>query len=409
MIIKSQVITKSITQGLLFFLLCLFVFFSTFSIAGAQSSLAMCLFVWLILLISGRSAGWHRTILDIPIALFVIVSLLSAVFSYNPSQATGNLKNLLLVSIIYLIGFNVPGRKQRSTLLIILAISGTASALFGVITYFLGMGEGALGRTPGPFSTAMTYGGVLLLLCSCFLALGMGEKLRKKDRIIFLSCAITGLAALFYSFTRSSWLGMFVSAVIIFAYLKRRWLPWMIAAVVVVIILLPSPYQDRIRSIFDPQFRTNVQRINMLKGSAAMFRDHWLSGVGTVDLAEKYREYKPEGAEHIHGHMHNIFLQIAVTRGILGLITFCYFIVSCFRLILSNLRLDLPPPGRALVVGSLGALAGFLVNGLFEWNFGDAEVIMLLYTLLGFNLSISISSRSGKRVDYVPAPEDTDQ
>jgi len=29
------------------------------------------------------------------------------------------------------------------------------------------------------------------------------------------------------------------------------------------------------------------------------------------------------------------------------------------------------------------ALVGFLVAGLFEWNFGDEELLYMLYTLIG--------------------------
>ena len=37
---------------------------------------------------------------------------------------------------------------------------------------------------------------------------------------------------------------------------------------------------------------------------------------------------------------------------------------------------------RALVCASLAGVAGFLVAGMFEHNFGDAEVVMLVYALM---------------------------
>jgi hypothetical protein len=33
-------------------------------------------------------------------------------------------------------------------------------------------------------------------------------------------------------------------------------------------------------------------------------------------------------------------------------------------------------------VGSLAAVAGFLVGGLTEYNFGDSEVVMVAYTVM---------------------------
>ena len=42
---------------------------------------------------------------------------------------------------------------------------------------------------------------------------------------------------------------------------------------------------------------------------------------------------------------------------------------------------------KGVVLGSLAGYTGFLVNGLFEWNFGDSEVIMLVWLLTGLALA----------------------
>jgi O-antigen ligase len=98
----------------------------------------------------------------------------------------------------------------------------------------------------------------------------------------------------------------------------------------------------------------------------------------------------PPGAVFVHGHLHNIFLHVTATTGFIGLAAFLFLLVSLFRLVAGNLRRALAPTERAVVIGSLGALTGFVVNGLFEWNFGDAEVVMLVYLLVGWNLAFSL-------------------
>jgi len=37
---------------------------------------------------------------------------------------------------------------------------------------------------------------------------------------------------------------------------------------------------------------------------------------------------------------------------------------------------------RALVVGALAAVAAFLVSGLFEYNFGDTEVLLVTLAVM---------------------------
>jgi len=48
---------------------------------------------------------------------------------------------------------------------------------------------------------------------------------------------------------------------------------------------------------------------------------------------------------------------------------------------------------RALVVGSLVAILGFLVAGLSEYNFGDSEVVMVAWALMALPWVVASGSR----------------
>ena len=37
---------------------------------------------------------------------------------------------------------------------------------------------------------------------------------------------------------------------------------------------------------------------------------------------------------------------------------------------------------RALVVGGIAAISGFLIGGLSEYNFGDSEVVMVAWAIM---------------------------
>jgi len=366
------------------------VFCSTFTIAGTQTALGLSIILWIYVRLRGGCPAPRRTMLDAPLALFVAASLAAALFSAKRLESLAHLKNLLLMSAVYTFAYLAGDPKLRRRLFTLLLVSGTGSAIYGIVLYLLGKGHGTLGRTHGSFSTAMTYGGILLILSSLFLAEALGSRASLRLRIASGLGVLATVAALFYSFTRSSWVGALVSVVIILAFLGRRLLVPFAAALVIFVILLPAPYRARVASIWDPSYRTNVQRLELLRGGAVIFKEHPVIGVGTMDLAQVYRDHMPPGAVYVHGHMHNDFLQIAVQMGIVGLAAFVILLVSFFRLMARNLRLDLPPGERAFVVGSIAALAGFIVNGLFEWNFGDAEVVTLLYAIIGANLALSL-------------------
>ncbi|MCK4236158.1 MAG: O-antigen ligase family protein [Candidatus Krumholzibacteria bacterium] len=381
------------SAGLITFFIGSFLFFSTFSIAGTQTALTLSILLWIVLAAVGKAPRPRRTTLDFPIILFVGVCLVAVLFSKQRWASFVNLKNILLVSIVYLLGFLVRNRKTGHRLFAVLLFSGAVSSLYGIAIFLLGKGEGTLGRTPGTFSTAMTFGGVLLMICSLFFSVGIGNGLSSKVRVAVLGAALASAGALFFSFTRSSWLGMIASCIVILAILRRKWLLPFVGALLLFTFLLPVPMRERVTSIWDARYRTNVQRLEMLWGGWRIFKDHPVIGVGTMDLGEIYRRYKPPEAVYVHGHMHNNFFHVAVTTGAIGLGAFCFLLFSFYRLMAGNLRLDLPPPEKAWVVGSIGALTGFIVNGLFEWNFGDAEVVTLLYLIVGSNLAIAVNRR----------------
>jgi O-antigen ligase len=388
----------AVWSGLVTFSIVSFVFCSTFTIAGTQTSLAVAAVLWIVLFASSRSMPPRRTPLDLPMLLFVTVSILAVLFSGRLREGFWNLRNYLLLIAIYLITSYSRSVASLRRLFWVLLASACASALYGSAIFLLGRGDGTLGRTSGSFSNAMTFGGVMLLLCSLMFALASAPRVRGKLRIgAVIASIITGLA-LFFSFTRSSWLGMFVSVLIVLAIQRKRFIPIFLAGLVLLISLMPGRYRERFTSIFDPTYRTNVHRIEMLEGGLSIFREHWMIGVGPIDLSELYDEHKPPTAELVFGHLHNNLLNIAVTMGLLGLAAFVYLFVSFFRLMSSNLALDLPPPERAWVVGSIAAVAGFLINGLFEWNFADAEVVTLLYIIVGSNCALGIAwAGNGRR------------
>lgn len=389
---NEQSTSRSVTvwSGLVTFLVASFIFCSTFTIAGTQTSLAIAFLLWVSLFVVKRSMAPRRTPLDLPFLFFVAVSVIAVLFSGDLRGGFWNLRNYLLIGAVYLFAAVCRDGRYLRRMFTVLLVSSCGSASYGIAIFLLGRGDGTLGRTSGSFSNAMTFGGVMLLLCSILFALATAYEVRGRLRIAaMIASGITALA-LFFSFTRSSWLGMLLSVLIVLVIQRRRLLPIFIVGIALTVLILPARYRDRFTSIMDMDYRTNVHRLQMLEGGWRIFKEHPIIGVGPIDLSELYEEHKPPEAEYVFGHLHNNFLNIAVTLGLLGLAAFVYLFVSIFRLLARNLRLGLPPPERAWVVGSISAVAGFLVNGLFEWNFADAEVVTLLYIIIGSNCALGL-------------------
>jgi O-antigen ligase len=91
------------------------------------------------------------------------------------------------------------------------------------------------------------------------------------------------------------------------------------------------------------------------------------------------------------GHMHSTPLQFALERGIPALIAWLVLVFIYARMLWRLARSD-ETRGvwieRGIALGALGGLAGFFASGLVHYNFGDSEVVMIFYFIMGLSLAL---------------------
>ena len=262
--------------------------------------------------------------------------------------------------------------------------SAAAAAGFGLALWLLHAFVSADDRARGAVGHYMTFGGQLLL----WLPVACGVALFARGwrwRAFSVAAAALGFVALAATFTRSAWIGVAAALAALLAAARPRWLPAFAAALALMVLLAPPHYRDRLWSAFDPSHPTNVERRYMWEAGGRMFRDHPITGVGLMDLHSIYERYRDPRAREGAGHLHSVFVQIAATMGVLGLLAFAFLYLSLVRAAAAGVRAQLAAGGLAagLRLGVAAALVGFLMAGFFEWNFGDEELLELLYVLVG--------------------------
>jgi O-antigen ligase len=103
------------------------------------------------------------------------------------------------------------------------------------------------------------------------------------------------------------------------------------------------------------------------------------------DEALKYRGHN-EFPDWMYMHMHNNFLQIAAATGVPGLVLWLWLMI---RLAWDSMRIhryvrspsfsegdELRKEASIASSAALGGWTALMVAGLFEYNFGDSEVLM---------------------------------
>ena len=132
--------------------------------------------------------------------------------------------------------------------------------------------------------------------------------------------------------------------------------------------------------MFDVNDPSNRDRVAMLHSGVEMVRDHPLTGVGPDMVKEVYETYRqPWAVNPLNVHLHNVPMQIAAERGVPALIIWLGFIGYCRRDLLKRLQHGRHP---SLAAAGLAAIAAMLSAGLFEYNFGDSEFLMLFLVLI---------------------------
>ena len=304
----------------------------------------------------------------------------AAAFAEDPAGSVPRIAKGLLPAVVWLAAFHTRDRRAGERVLAVLIVSATLASLLG-IGVWIAKGAAFPERARGAAGHYMTFAGQLLLWLS--VAVGLALSTRGRWRVAAIAAALVGGFALAATFTRSAWLGMFASVAVMLGIARPRGLIALALAALLLVAIAPGPYRARLASAFDPAHASNVERTHMWEAGVRMFRDHPITGVGLQDLHAAYQRYQPAAAREPAGHLHNVFIQILATMGAVGLAAFLWLYGSLVGLVRAGAPLRARGPGAGVRLGVLGALAGFLVAGLFEWNFGDEELLDLLYTLVG--------------------------
>ncbi len=147
--------------------------------------------------------------------------------------------------------------------------------------------------------------------------------------------------------------------------------------------------RSRLLSIWDPYLPSNYVRFSLWKAGWKIFLDHPVFGVGDIDLALLYKQYKSKYEKEIQGHMHNNFIHILVTLGLFGLLAFCCLLFSLFKIDLKIYNeMKAVPFASSYALGTIAALITVVIAGLTEMNFFDHEIITLLWFTFGLNVAV---------------------
>ncbi len=343
-------------------------------------------------------AGDVFSLVGTPLMAFWGVSMISALASRAPVESLWSLREVFLFAapMVTYLAYRHPSMRRLG--LRALGIGVLIAIVVGLLGTVLAVQRGEFPgayRPDGTLGHYMTYAGALMLAIPTLLVLRDGWV-----GMLHRALALGALVVIGLTMTRSAWIGCLVGLALWFGLRfvpsrsagggppPRRWAAYVVLLLIgvvvggVVLLMLAGPeaLYERGASIFTLDNPTNLDRLAMAATGLRIIQAHPLLGVGPGLIPRVYPAWRVEwAAKETNPHLHNDALHLAAERGLLGLATWLWlmaaFAVGAWRV----LRYTGPfaeggPEARA----ALAALGAFLTMGLFEYNFSDSEVLMVL-------------------------------
>lgn len=354
------------------------------SIAASGILLTVTLGCWIGLLITRKEHPSAPPFFG-ALLVYAALTLVSVAFSLDPAISIVDSKEVLLFLAVPVVFRLARGRRAETVATVIVTV-GAASAVFGVVQYGIFEYDNLGQRPTGSMGHYMTYSGLLVLVLSLA---GARLLFDKKERIWSLLVMPALLVALALTFTRSYWIGAGAALSLLFVLRDLRLLAVIPVLAALFLVLAPPQITARFYSTFDPQDPTARDRFAMARSGFRIIRDHPITGVGPDMVKEVYPDYRDAGAvQDENPHLHNVPLQIAAERGLVALASWLVFLWLLLRDLFRMLHDDRTRP---LAAAGLAAVAGMLTGGLFEYNFGDSEFLMLFLVIATLPLAAARS------------------
>ncbi|HOW96518.1 MAG TPA: CPBP family intramembrane metalloprotease [Kiritimatiellia bacterium] len=326
-----------------------------------------------------------------PALAFAAIAVLSVVLGPEPFRLvkkTGRLLWFLLIPVTAALAPTVPRRTA------LLKAFAAGSGVLGLKIVLLNSWQAWRAQTvvlagiPDYFGRmvalgSMTAGQMLMIGLLATAALFLWRRRRGGIPAGWWALAAAQAAGLVLNFKRGSWItAVGLGAVSLAA--RRRWL-WLLGLLALVgAALCLHPVRGRVEQLQVEWDTQGGGRLTMWTRIAPALVEQYPLGVGYRSVTAPLLMRIDPGVERKRNHLHSNPVQVLVETGWIGLAVYLAWMGLGLAEAARRLRAA-PMDGerRAQAVAFTWMLAGLLLNGLVEYNFGDTELMIVLAIVLG--------------------------
>lgn len=322
---------------------------------------------------------------------FVMAVVLGWFTSYAPSESFRFLffhLTAILCVMVTVSAVEKPEHLMRLTAcgtaaMAVIAAVGVQQGIKGVPVNYsytdVAANAGMPGRVYSWYENPNTFAQVLALLIPLAVALILGSETLRGKLFGAVACAL-GVVAILMTYSRASWVGLAVTVVVFLFFWKRKLLPGLLLLALVCLPLLPDAIFNRILSIFNTKDSSTVSRVPLFQAATELIGQRPIqgAGLGTSAVRLAISELNTYHGKAAFVHAHNLYLQLWLETGILGLASFVAAMLSGIKAATHAVRGDdCPRQVKLVTLTAMAAILGTLVSSVADyiWNYPRVMVI----------------------------------
>lgn len=358
----------------------------------------LCTASFVIRLLTDRNFKYQTSSLDVCVVFFMGALLYGTVNSFTFVKSA----QILLIYFSYILFYFVivatmdSGKKWKA-LCVSFVLVGCLVALYGIAQNFIGtkstqswvdseMFQSIKTRVYATFDNPNVLGEFLVIMIPTTTALIWANK-KLGHKMIYTFVMLCLCACIVFTWSRGAWLGVMFAVALFLLVMDKRWALAGIVAVFAIPFVLGSnnAISERILSIGNTEDTSTAYRVSIWQASVKLIRDFWLSGIGLGSDAFSmiYPKYALAGANFAL-HSHNLFLQICVEMGLIGIVTFLALVVALIRQSFS-LAVYKKRGGvsATIVIAATAGILGYLVQGLTDNVWYNYKMLLIFWIVVG--------------------------
>ena len=349
--------------------------------------------------VTSKKFTWKYGVPEFLVMLIIFLFLVSAITSYAMVKSIQIwLIYAVFMGFFFVVVNTIKTKKQFFDLATVIVISSLAVCAYGIMQYVFGwnttqswmdeeMFTGIKMRIYSTLENPNVLGEYILLTLPIAIGL-MWTKKGALSKVFYGGISIVLFVAIILTYSRGCWIGLLLAAAVFVTFVAGKLWGLVLIVLPFIPMFLPESIIERFSSIGNMQDSSTSYRVFIWFGTILMLKDFWITGIGLG--SEAFEQIYPfySYSSIVAPHAHNLFLNLLAETGVAGIATFIIILFVILKR-LSGIYAQKGKGGATstMIVAFAAAIAGFLLQGMFDNCFYNYRVFMIFWLIAAAALS----------------------